>query len=968
MKKQLKKAIVLIVIAVLVLSIMAMAMSKSYAGVGYGYGGTGFSDVSYDNPFYNAISKLSADGVVDGYSDGTFKPDAIINRAEFLKIVMSGNGFTGPDVVSDANNYSNEKITIYVGDGCPHCTVVEDYVTKNKYADSLKIEYKEVYNNVANAEAFNADVKRLVLDAGAVGVPFLVVKNDNAMGDTPVIDYLDSQYSFIATDKTLSGGNCFTDVKDQWFSSYVCKAKELKYVDGYKDGSFKPSQEVTFSEASKMIANIYKLTVDDSKTEAWYQKYVFALEKANAIPASVTSFSKTLSRGEMADMIYRISSKDSYELGNTYNGLKSGKLVVASLRKFSSCEDLGGYIEKNTNRYYGYDFTAEDFDSGITPEAEAPAVSSDSKTGGSEGGGGGGAEGGDVAAEDFSSTNIQVDGVDEADIVKNDGQYIYLIKDSTIRIVKAYPPTEMKEVAEVTFSNDNFYPREMYVDGNQLIAIGGSYGVMPYITSTFAKGRDSYESTTQVYIFNITNRNKPVLDRSLVFDGYYNTSRKVGSTVYLVANKYTSYYWDYEFNKDENLVPMYSDSKTKVAAPATECSNVSYIPGATTSNYMTVSAIPLNALSSKIETEVVMGYSGNVFASTDNLYVAEQYYSPVLWDSRTGEYGEETIIHKFALSSLDVSYKGSGVVKGRTLNQFSMDEHDGYLRIATTAGSTWENNSTNNLYILDSGLIVVGKVTGLAKGEEIYSSRFVGDRAYMVTFKTVDPLFVIDVADPTSPRVLGELKIPGYSDYLHPYDENHIIGFGLTAVDMTDAEAAQFGGNFAWYQGVKLAMFDVTDVAHPTEMFTQVIGDRGTYSDLQYNHKALLFDKEKGIMAFPISVAKIDDKLKLDSKNSGSTYGDQVFQGAYIYGVNLTDGFTFKGKLTHFGDFNKEYVQNYEYQKFINRILYMGNYYYTVSGYKVMANNFSDLKSAGEVVLKATEGYGGGTIEPFMGE
>ena len=281
-----------------------------------------------------------------------------------------------------------------------------------------------------------------------------------------------------------------------------------------------------------------------------------------------------------------------------------------------------------------------------------------------------------------------------------------------------------------------------------------------------------------------------------------------------------------------------------------------------------------------------------------------------------------------------------------------MDESGDYFRIATTEGFTWDDSSLNNLYVLDGDLTVVGSVEGLAPGEEIYSVRFIGDRAYMVTFKTVDPLFVIDVEDPRDPEVLGELKIPGFSDYLHPYGDDYLIGFGLDTDAMTQEEMDDMGVEGAWYQGVKLAMFDVSDVSDPVELHKEVIGDRGTHSELNWNHKALLFDEGKGIMAFPINVAEISDDVKNDPDTPSWTWGESVFQGAYIYDLSVDDGFELRGTATHYGDFEAEYNESYDYTKWLNRILYIGDYFYTVSEAFVKAHNMDDLDDAGEAVLE----------------
>jgi uncharacterized secreted protein with C-terminal beta-propeller domain len=225
----------------------------------------------------------------------------------------------------------------------------------------------------------------------------------------------------------------------------------------------------------------------------------------------------------------------------------------------------------------------------------------------------------------------------------------------------------------------------------------------------------------------------------------------------------------------------------------------------------------------------------------------------------------------------------------------------------------------------------------MAPGERIYSVRFMGSRAYVVTFRTVDPLFVIDLKDPKKPKVLGQLKIPGYSDYLHPYDENHIIGFGKDAVAV---------GDNAYYLGMKIAVFDVSNVSNPVQMFSEKIGDRGTDSELLRNHKALMFSKEKGILSFPVTVMTVKNK----SGNTGSygmpEYGTFEFQGAYVYSINLKDGLKLKGHITHISDQEYKLSGDYWYNsnKNIQRILYIDDVLYTVSGYGIKANNLNSLK------------------------
>jgi uncharacterized secreted protein with C-terminal beta-propeller domain len=226
-----------------------------------------------------------------------------------------------------------------------------------------------------------------------------------------------------------------------------------------------------------------------------------------------------------------------------------------------------------------------------------------------------------------------------------------------------------------------------------------------------------------------------------------------------------------------------------------------------------------------------------------------------------------------------------------------------------------------------------GSLKGLAPEEHIYASRFMGDRLYLVTFKQVDPLFVISLEDPRDPRVLGKLKIPGYSEYIHPLDENHIIGFGKDAVDSVT-------GNFAWSQGVKIAIFDVTDVNNPKEKFVEIIGDRGSDSPLLQNHKALMYMKNLELMAFPVSV--------VENYPVNDYYQYNVFQGAYVYNVNSTEGFKLRGRITHLNQPLQDIWQSAQ----IDRIVYSDGVLYTLSGEKVKATKYTDMKDMSEVPLR----------------
>ena len=314
----------------------------------------------------------------------------------------------------------------------------------------------------------------------------------------------------------------------------------------------------------------------------------------------------------------------------------------------------------------------------------------------------------------------------------------------------------------------------------------------------------------------------------------------------------------------------------------------------------------------------------SIDAKAKNVYDAYSHMS----------YGEDTKILKFNLNSGKINFKAEANVEGGINNQFSMDEHNGYFRIATTIGKTYnmDESTSNSLYVLDENLKEVGRIDGLAKAEKIYSVRYVGDRAYVVTFKEIDPLFVIDLSNPKNPKVLGELKIPGYSTYLHPYDDNHIIGFGY------DTKANTWNTGVV-NDGLKMAMFDITDLSNPKEMFTVKIGDNRTRSELANNHKALLFSKEKNLIAFPVT-----------SYENGKTQ-----YKAQVYDIDLNKGFTLRGEIEHKGEDITSGAYTYRYNYYnIDRILYSNNMFYTVSQAMVKANDMGTLKNISEIELNDT--------------
>jgi uncharacterized secreted protein with C-terminal beta-propeller domain len=319
----------------------------------------------------------------------------------------------------------------------------------------------------------------------------------------------------------------------------------------------------------------------------------------------------------------------------------------------------------------------------------------------------------------------------------------------------------------------------------------------------------------------------------------------------------------------------------------------------------------------------LLGATSNMYVSLNNIYIISQRF-------------ERTLIYRMSIEDDQIEAAANGEVPGYALNQFSMDEHEGYFRIATTTGhiarSFDEASSENHIYVLNMDLNIVGRLENLAPGEKIYSARFMGDRCYLVTFRKVDPLFVIDLKDPYDPEVLGQLKITGYSDYLHLYDEDHVIGVGKETI-------AAEQGDFSWYQGVKISLFDVSDVSNPVEIDKYEIGDRGTGSAVLRDHKAFLFDKSRNLLVMPVSVVE-----------RGKGF---VWQGAYIFDISLDEGLVLKGRITHLED-DPDLMKNGYYFSSpfsVKRSLYIDNVLYTISDKKIKMNSLEDLEQINEIEL-----------------
>ncbi|MDP2691634.1 MAG: beta-propeller domain-containing protein [bacterium] len=784
--------------------------------------------------------------------------------------------------------------------------------------------------------------------------------------------YTDEEINSCWSDKDLKNWDFmyFPDIEmDAWFAKYVCLAVEKNIIDGYPDGTFKPSEAVNFAEAAKIIVTAIGLQRTSESVDAWFHPFVRALANRMGIPPSVRSYAKLITRGEMARMIHAGQTTVD-EPSLTMATLETRSSLNTELPQIDSCDALIEKLQLDQDTDNALIKTQLDRmeESGTTTGegAIAPTAVPESSAGA------------DLSADDYSQTNVQVAGVDEADIVKNDGKYIYLIKGKTIRIVDAYPGTQMEEIAQIELDDADFNPQEIYIDEDQLVIIGqvyhyrsypGPFPFEPLMDSSQPEmermaiwpGPSFDQTRMKVYIYDISDRSNPTRQRSIEIEGNYINSRKVDKNVYFVLNQWIPYYTILEGELADIMLPHYKDSaRGDTEEPFVRCMDVQYFPDLQDRNYMIVAGLNIEDLDSRLNRKILLGSTQDIYASRNSLYVASPHYRQV--ERRSGRdisYISEEItrVYRFLLSNDEIEYQNQGIVGGTILNQFSMDESGNTFRIATTRDrydSSTGSQTDNNIYVLNRDTMnILGQVQQIAPDERIKSVRFVGSRAYLVTFKNIDPLFVIDLSDALNPKILGELKVPGWSDYLHPYDETHLIGFGRE-VDPS-AENAEFLTPDL-LMGMKLSIFDVSDVSKPVEMFKQVIGQRGTTSELLSNHKALLFDKEKKLLAFPITITALKDTTSKPDYDNITT----IFQGGIVYSVDLTNGFREHGKVTHYTDDSVfegsgEYFYPPDMERVIQRLLYIGEYLYSVSPGYVRSYNLANVNALNFVKLTGSQ-------------
>ena len=562
------------------------------------------------------------------------------------------------------------------------------------------------------------------------------------------------------------------------------------------------------------------------------------------------------------------------------------------------------------------------------------------------------------SSNDYSTTNIQVENVDEADITKTDGEYIYSISGSNVIITNVKNPE--KPVIESRIpGKDSSYPEDMILYNNKLVVISKrSNSSTLYYSSYYSN------SNTIVSIYDTTNKKSPVLQKSFeLYEPYY-TSRCIDNKLYVIASGSL---------KKENgkIVRAYKENAQEKEIAL---NNIKYIKEIDSRNQTIFSTIDLNNVDKDVDIKSYLIDISNAYVSQNSFYLLAQKYEGD--NSKTdikdlfglggvvgffynelekdgSDYGYKTKIYKFDIKQDgSIEYSAKTKTNGKTINQYSLDEKNGHLRVALS------DKNGSRVEIFDEKLNTIGKTENLAKGENMYSSRFLGDRAYLVTYKTIDPLWTIDLSDERNPKVLGELHIPGYSTYLHPYDENHLIGIGMETKETTNRDyLGRVISTSARIVGMKMALFDVSDVNNPKQISNVVIGDSRTTSAILTNPKALLFSKEKQLIAIPVNHYSSDFEITNSDTYSSviSAYTTKAKnytgEGYLVYKINLEEGLKYKGLITHNSTSNN-YNYSYYYTTKMLRGLYINSNLYTVSETQLKVNDLETLKPISEISIK----------------
>ena len=556
---------------------------------------------------------------------------------------------------------------------------------------------------------------------------------------------------------------------------------------------------------------------------------------------------------------------------------------------------------------------------------------------------------------DYSRTNVQEAGVDESDKVKTDGAYLYVADDQAVHIVKAVPANYMEVVNTIDV---NGTVDSLYLYGDVLIILYTPYGGDGSKWGGAVPGSDAMigitywvpvENQTGVLMMGISKPSSPVWIKDVIIDGWLVSSRLTNGRLHVIQQFMPDLpplqltYDGTEAGKAaaiaankqalasltiDDLIPSYeilNEQGTPTPSGRLIVPDDFYRPDDPAGgSIVSIVTFNLENMSERFKSVGLIADAHTVYASTQALYIASTQWNYQQY---------RTILHKFSLAGEDVTLEAAGEVPGRILNQFSLGEYDygdeyGHvLRIATNNG-VWGEYSRNYVYCLeDTGdmLEIIGEVEiEEAYGEDIYSALFIGTRGFLVTYIKIDPLFTLDLSDPTEPKYVGILEIPeGYSDYIHPLGENYLITIGKDTI---------LDDGFAWYQGLQLSIFDISDFENPSLLYKELIGDRGTSSEALYNHKAFTFWAEGNLLAIPVDL--------YENQTAPNLYGeDHTFTGLYVYRVTVQNGFEYLGRI------NAATEDPYYYASPWLRGLFINNDVYAVNNEAVRSADIEDIEN-----------------------
>ena len=512
------------------------------------------------------------------------------------------------------------------------------------------------------------------------------------------------------------------------------------------------------------------------------------------------------------------------------------KRSSAQLRSFGSCTELVRFARHTSLRAMrGRD---------VPPWLQGGG--DDSEEAGGGGGEGGGERNDAAAGEPFSGTNVQEVGVDEPDIVKTDGARLFTTdEDGRLRIadIRGAQPVAL---GSLELGRGGGVPHELLLRGDRLLVLS---------MNDFDR--------TQVREVDVSDPAAPRVVRSLTMDGTYTGARMTGGTVRLALTTYDRVSMSVRGVRRALRSAAWLPRATVRRAPGAraqrrklvDCDAVRRTRSVTGMDVATIVTLGLDDGLRQLDADAVMTTAETIYASTTGFYVATYDWS-----------SERTGIHRFDTSDpARTEYTGSGSVPGRLLNQWSLSEHEGDLRVATTVDGRVDEPSESRITVMRQAagtLAPVGLVTGLGRTEEIYGVRYVGDIAFVVTFRQTDPLYTVDLAEPTHPRVVGELKIPGFSTYLHPVAEDMLLGIGQSATDEGET------------RGTQLSLFDVSDLAAPRRVANLELGP-DYYSLAEYDHRAFLFWPPTGLVVVPLT--------------RQTEFGDSAWSGAGAFRVGGAD-------------------------------------------------------------------------------